>query len=260
MSESNSKELLNLAVELGKEMLYSGAEIYRVQDTITLIMRAYNFEKGDVYVLSNGIFASADEDNADSSSIIRMVPLGNVNLGKIARLNQIARDLCNKSCTIEEARKRLAEVKNEKDYPAWLLILCCGIGSGAFCYMFGGSVLDACFATLIGFIEHFFVLAMRRAKISKFIQIVFAGALVSILALTTFTLVPSASLDKVIIGSIMPLVPGIAFTTAIRDFYNEDHLSGTIHLINAILIALCIAVGILIPMFIYQRVFGGILL
>ena len=54
--------------------------------------------------------------------------------------------------------------------------------------------------------------------------------------------------DKVIIGAIMPLVPGIAFTTSIRDFYNGDYLSGTIHLIDALLTAICIAVGACLPL------------
>jgi uncharacterized membrane protein YjjP (DUF1212 family) len=65
--------------------------------------------------------------------------------------------------------------------------------------------------------------------------------------------------DKIVIGSIMPLVPGIAFTTSIRDFYNGDFLSGTIHLIDALLTALCIAVGVCISIYICQLLGGGAL-
>jgi uncharacterized membrane protein YjjP (DUF1212 family) len=66
--------------------------------------------------------------------------------------------------------------------------------------------------------------------------------------------------DKIIIGSIMPLVPGITFTTSIRHFHNGDYLSGTIHLIEALLTALCIAGGIIIPMAIFGSLGGGALL
>ena len=61
--------------------------------------------------------------------------------------------------------------------------------------------------------------------------------------------------DKVVIGAIMPSVPGIALTTSIRDFYNGDYLSGTIHLIDALLTALCIAVGIALPILLLR--YGG---
>ena len=63
--------------------------------------------------------------------------------------------------------------------------------------------------------------------------------------------------DKIIIGDIMPLVPGIVFTTSIRDFYNSDYLSGTIHLIDALLTALCIAVGVGLPIILFRYMGGG---
>ena len=66
--------------------------------------------------------------------------------------------------------------------------------------------------------------------------------------------------DKVIIGCIMPLVPGIALTTSIRDLFNGDYVSGTIHLMDALLTAFCIAIGVGTIITIYQLIPGGILL
>ena len=55
-----TKEVLTLAVEVGDALLRNGAEVYRVEDTVTHILNAYEIEDYDVYVLSNGIFASAN--------------------------------------------------------------------------------------------------------------------------------------------------------------------------------------------------------
>ena len=52
------------------------------------------------------------------------------------------------------------------------------------------------------------------------------------------------NVDKIIIGSIMPLVPGILLTNGIRDITNNDYLSGIIRVLEAILIASSIAVGV----------------
>lgn len=90
-----TKEILTLAVEIGDTMLRNGAEIYRVEDTVVHILNSYDVEEFDVYVLSNGIFASANENRDDACSIVRHVPLGSVNLGKITALNQLARDICS---------------------------------------------------------------------------------------------------------------------------------------------------------------------
>ena len=57
---TKTKEAMSLAVEIGDEMLRNGAEIYRVEDTVIHILEAFEVEEFDVYVLSNGIFASAN--------------------------------------------------------------------------------------------------------------------------------------------------------------------------------------------------------
>ena len=63
---NETRDILTLAVEIGDAMLQNGGEIYRVEDTVMKIMAAYQLEDYDVYVLSNGIFASANEGKAVS--------------------------------------------------------------------------------------------------------------------------------------------------------------------------------------------------
>ena len=104
---AHTKEILTLAVEIGDTMLRNGAEIYRVEDSLIHILESCNVENFDVYVLSNGIFASANEDREDACSMIRHVPISSVNLGKVAALNQLVREICDHKCSIEEATVRL---------------------------------------------------------------------------------------------------------------------------------------------------------
>ena len=98
-----TKDILTLSVEIGDAMLRNGAEIYRVEDSLIHILESYDVENIDVYVLSNGIFASANEDKEDACSMVRHVPLGSVNLGKISALNQLTRDICNHDCSVSDA-------------------------------------------------------------------------------------------------------------------------------------------------------------
>ena len=90
---SNERNSDSLAVETGDALLRNGAEVYRVEDTVLHILKAYEITDCDVYVLSNGIFASANENKEDACSMIRHVPLGSTHLGRIAALNQLSRDL-----------------------------------------------------------------------------------------------------------------------------------------------------------------------
>lgn len=255
-----TKEVLSLAVELADQMLRNGGEIYRIEDTIIHILEAYHVESFDVYVLSNGIFASANEDKDDACSMIRHVPLGSVNLSKIAYLNQLARDLCTHSCSIEEGWERIKEAKTLPNYADDTQVFFCGLGSACYTFIFGGTPLDFGFSFLIGLLEQIVLTYMGNRKFSRFLQKVFASMVVSACSILVLQTGLPVLHDKIIIGAIMPLVPGITFTTSIRDFHNGDYLSGTIHLIDALLTALCVAVGIIIPMAIFNSFGGGILL
>ena len=64
--------------------------------------------------------------------------------------------------------------------------------------------------------------------------------------------------DKIVIGGIMALIPGITFTTSIRDLLNADYLSGFIHMVDALLGAVEIAVGVGATFALYEAVTGGV--
>ena len=257
---ATTKEVLSLAVEIADVMLRNGGEIYRIEDTVIHILKAYEVESFDVYVLSNGIFASANEDKEDACSMIRHVPLGSVNLSKIAYLNQLTRDLCTHKCTIVEAWERVKEAKTLPNYSNKIQNFFCGLGSACYTFIFGGGIIDFGFSFLIGLLEQMVLNYMSAHKISRFLRNVFASAFVSTCSILVLQTGLPVLQNKIIIGAIMPLVPGITFTTSIRDFHNGDYLSGTIHLIDALLTALCIAVGIIIPMAIFNSIGGGALL
>lgn len=116
---------------------------------------------------------------------------------------------------------------------------------------FAGSTV----CIFVGLIEQLALFVCRKRKVSRFLTNVYVSLLISLLSLPAAAGVIPVLHDKVVIGAIMPLVPGIALTTSIRDFYNGDYLSGTIHLIDALLTALCIAVGIALPILLLR--YGG---
>ena len=94
----NTKEILTFTVNVGSLMLSSGAEIYRVKETIVHILNGLAVEEFDVYVVSNGIFASAHENREDACSVIRNITKAEMHSGKISAINQLSRDIYNHDC------------------------------------------------------------------------------------------------------------------------------------------------------------------
>ena len=137
-------------------------------------------------------------------------------------------------------------------------MLFCAIGIGAFTYIFGGTLIDVLFGAMIGVVEQLCVGLFSRFKINKFITIIFGSMTVALLSTLLVQVGVLTSNNMVVIGGIMPLLPGVVFTTSIRELYNKNYVSGLIKLADTLLSTMCIAIGIYIPI-VLTHYLGGIL-
>ena len=154
------------------------------------------------------------------------------------------------SVPLEEAFARLAQIRATRGLPGWLMVSASAFSAACFCYLFGGSAVDAFTALAPGFAVGLFTRALARARtpLNKLVSNMLSAGVVALVSLACVQALGLAgvacSLDKVIIGGIIPLVPGVALTNGIRDVANCDYLSGTIRAIDAVLIAAGIALGV----------------
>lgn len=253
-----SKHILHLAVSIGEVLLKNGGEIYRVQETVTRILEAYEIKDYNVYVVSNGIFATVNEWKKDASSMVRYIPLGETNLGKISFVNQISRELCEHKCTIGEAQSRLSFCEKMPSAGIMTRMLAAGMGCMSFCYIFGGRPADCMIAGILGMLLQSYIYHGSKRGTSKFITNIIGSGMVTAGSLFFSWQMPWLLQDKVVSASIIILLPGVALTTSIRELFNGDYLSGGIRLMDALLTACCIAVGVGAAIKGWQLLSGGI--
>lgn len=257
MVDGESQRILNLAVSMGELMLKSGGEIYRVQETVERVLSAYGIEDHNVYVVSNGIFATIHEEREDRGSMVRDVPLGSTDLGRITELNQLSREICDHCYTLDEAYERLEQCQQMTGPGLAKELLAAGMGCAAFCYLFQGRLVECPVAFVLGILVQLFRVKANGAGVSKFLVNILGSFFVSScsygLAALGLPLMP----DQVIVGVTILLVPGMALTSSIRELFNGDYLSGGIHFADALLTAMCIAVGVGAAVQIF-RMLGGV--
>lgn len=253
--------VMQLSALMGELLLKNGGEIYRVQDTLHRVIDACGFPNHSVYVISNGLFIAINEGQPDACTSLRHIPAASVNLSMIAEINQISRDICSGTLDRDSAYQRLLECASPPRDKKWVMILACAFGSAGFSVLFGGSLLDGAAAWIVGFFLQIFLYLLQDHKVTRFPSNIIAAFFVTILsALFVATPVP-LTFNLVVIGSIIPLVPGYSFNTSIREFFNGDYLSGLIHMIDAIMLAFCIAIGVGFGIRLIQLAgFGGLLL
>ncbi len=254
------REILETAMEAGHILLESGAEIFRVEETIDRICRHYGVDYANAFVLSNGIFMTAGNVREQYFAKVQHIPVSGAHLDRVAAVNQLSREIEAGRWTVEEARQALETIKKMPGKTKRVQILASGIGSGCFCYLFGGSLVDSGAALLAGIALHLFLLASGKTGLSKIVKNIAGGALVTFLCMVMYRFRFGEHLNYMIIGSIIPLVPGVPFTNAIRDIADGDYISGSVRMLDAVLVFFCIAMGVGLVFTVYNRIGGGVAL
>ena len=157
------RKALELAGYAGCILLKNGAEIFRVQETMTSILCAYGVTDNNVYVISNGIFATEGEGTEHALSLVRHVPLGGVNLSRIDAVNAISREICEGRWTTDEAEALLTRAETLTPEKPLTHVFACALGAASFCYLFGGSLLDSAAAFPIGLLLQIYLFARPKS-------------------------------------------------------------------------------------------------
>lgn len=260
MEKTNDKEVMELALLAGHMLLENGAEIFRVEETMERICRHFGVESGNEFVLSNGIFATAGNDQERFFAKVQHIPVSGTHLDKIVAINHLSREIEEGKYTVEEAAAKLRQIKEAPGKHRKTLILASGVGSAAFCGLFGGSIQDALAAFMAGLLLYVYVLFFSSRYLSKIVGNIGGGALVTIFCGCVYLAGLGSHPNYMIIGSIMPLIPGVPFTNAIREMADGDYISGSVRMLDALLVFLCIAVGVGFGVWILSRLTGGLLL
>jgi len=257
----DSKKLMNFSLAVGEVMLRNGAETYRVEDTINRILKTSDYKGIESYVTPTGIFATLEDEDRDHMTVIRRVNNRGINLYRIELANAISRDYCNRSISLNDAYDSILKAAHEPAYSKQFIVASIGLAAGLFAIVLGGSLHDA-FATLVaGLALGLFQVTMLHLGVSKFFIDLIGSFMTSWVALFFIHAIGLGhSLDLIIISSIMPLVPGVAITNAVRDTIHGDLVSGASRILDAFIVAASITAGVGIALSIFNSLYGGIVL
>ncbi|MCI8342579.1 MAG: threonine/serine exporter family protein [Firmicutes bacterium] len=241
----DENKLLSFAMEIGEIMLVSGAEINRVEDTVKRILSVGENTMPETFVTHTGLFASIQSPvQGCPITKLKRIPSRSINLEKITRANSLSRKFVEGKMTLEESMKELEEIKLMTPFKPWVVFIAYGAASFSFSILFDGGFMDsvAAFAigVMLGAVNNF----LGKTNTGPFLATLLGGVVIAVFSLLFYTLDISKSYTATITGAIMPLVPGIAITNAVRDIMNGDFISGSSRVAEALLIAGAIAAGI----------------
>ncbi|MGU5504019.1 threonine/serine exporter family protein [Streptococcus anginosus] len=235
----------NLTVDVlmlaGTLLLQSGSEIYRVEDTMIRIAHSQGIMDCNALAMPVAIFFSIENTNI---SRMKRITHSNYNIEKVCDVNQVSRELVSGDISLEDAFEKLTQLKKKKTPYTNRQLTLAAISAPFFSIMFGGNLYDALGAALATFFGFAFSLSVNKYVRIPFVT-AFAGAFIFGLLAQIWARYSSfpSSADLIIAGAVMPFVPGIALTNAVRDLMTNHLNSGMSKIFETLLITLALGAG-----------------
>ncbi len=240
--EALAHRWLHLAMNIGKYMIKSGAEISRVEDTMYRICRSFGVEEVDVFVITSSIVSTLYSKEIGHVTQSKRVGPMKYNLDRLDHLNQLSRSICA-GMDIEGAEAVYEAVMARPIYGFKTYVVLYAVAAAAFCILFGGTVRDALAASLIGIVLKFVDELTKRLEMNGFLSGFVCSLTGGLLATLAVYCGLGENFSKISIADIMLLIPGLALTNSIRDMFSGDTISGVNRFIEAILLSIMIASG-----------------
>lgn len=243
MKKQTSGRLLNVLIQMGEALQNSGAEIYRVEDTLNRIGYACGAEEMNVFVITSSIVITLKMSGEESlTQTRRLRNSGNNDFVKLEELNELSRQICKSKISLEEFEAELQKIVRQKANEK-ILLLGNILAAASFCIFYGGNLWDCLIAGLVGAGIWLLEKYMAPICLNQIAYQITASFISGLLICVITKVFPVLHMDKIMIGDIMLLIPGLMFTNAIRDVLLGDTISASMRLVEALLLAAALALG-----------------
>ena len=247
LTRAQQSRLLDCMLEMGQLLLEAGAEISRVEDTLERMGRAYGAERMDVFVITSIISMTMGFPGQETMTETRRIRTGGTDFYRLEKLNALSRSCCARPLPPEELRQKLDAVASGRK-PFYMVFWGSVLAGGAFAVFFGGRWYDALAAAVFGAVICLLQQYVGRTELNPAASNLLISALVGLGVGLTTLLLPMLHMDKILIGDIMLLIPGLAMTNAIRNTLLGNTISGVVRLAESLIWAAALAGGFMVAL------------
>ena len=235
--EERQISLLCLAAQL---ILENGGETYRVEETVLRMAAGFGILDVNVAAFTTSIFVEV----GGKMRICRINRRG-TNLTRIEKTNDVSRHVAQGEMSLEDAEAALRAIQRYPGCPQHVLIPASGLSAGSFCLLFGGQLDGFVIAFVMGMFVQVIQPLFSKMEMGSLFGNFFGGLITSVGVMTASMMIPTfTGVHSAIVGGIMPLLTGLLMTTAMRDTMYGDLISGIARALDALLLAVAVALGV----------------
>ena len=246
-----SIKIIGLILNLGAEMICSGAETHRVEDSLYRLCDAYGFTECNIWVVPSNIQATVTSPEGEQLTQIRHVRGAGINFDRLHQLNALSRYACTEKPDYAAFAQKLNEITSAQPLPIWLHCLAGTISGAGFGVFFNCDFLDTIVCGIASLIVTLLVRLLSKHEKNPMVLNLIISFFVQVFILLSVRFGFGHHVGYITIGVVMLLISGLGTTNGVRDLVHLDTLSGVMNIIASFTGAIGIALGMAVPMLLF---------
>lgn len=236
------KKLLDLVINICKEMLICGAEISRVEDTATRIFNSYNISEVNVFTITSCIIITIKNNQSIYTQTKRIINY-NTNLDRLDKLNNLSRYICRNKPNIHYIEENYNNIIKSSIYSSNILAFIYSLIAFSLTIFFGGNFIDGISSGVLGLMMYLLITKFNYIDANIALLTMIIAFLIGFFAVLFVKIGFGKDLDNIVIGNIMLMIPGVAITNSLRDMISGDTMSGLLRFVESIIKAIAVTLG-----------------
>ncbi|MDP0487996.1 MAG: threonine/serine exporter family protein [Fusobacterium sp. JB021] len=234
-------EVLELVSFVGKLYLKNGAEVYKTEEIICTIGKNFGYEVETFSTLTCIVVSLSGRDKEYRSKVTR-INSRDLNIQKLHLVNNLINNIENYS--YKDFYREMTKVNDNYFLEFHRYVIGCVIVGMSFGIVFGGGKSEAIVGAFGGFFLSLATSFFNKYKINGVLVNIAGSAACTTVACVATYLGYTEKTSIIIIACLMILVPGLAFANAMRDFIAGDLMAGSSRLMEVIMVAASLSVGV----------------
>jgi uncharacterized membrane protein YjjP (DUF1212 family) len=237
------QDAIGFVLRLGRALHVHGIPAHRLEEVMEKASEKLGLQ-GQFFSTPTSIFASFGRQDEPGVFLMRVTP-GEVNLGKIAELDEVATCVLRGALDPAEGAKQIDRILAEpRHYGGALTTVAFSLASAAASRFLGGGLKEIAVSALIGLVIGLLsLIAGKYESLGKVFEFVAAGVASALAGSLTFLIGPYAVSNATLSGLIV-LMPGLTLTIALIELSTRNLSSGASRLSGAFVVFLSVGFGV----------------
>lgn len=244
-------------VTLGRALHAYGTPAHRLEDALNQMSKRLGLE-GQFLSMPTSILAGFGPLGSQQASLIRVEP-GEVDLGKMARLDEVTVQVVHGELSIAEGIRRIDEINADPPiYGPVISVLGYALTSAAVSVFFGGHLREILVSGVIGTLIGVMAELSQRWEALKRIYVPLAAFFASLLAVFAGAVLSPVSVYVPTVAGLIILLPGLTLTIAMTELATLNLVSGGARLTHTMIVFLQMAFGVAAGLRIGELLVGNV--